>query len=47
MLWGAYHGDNTVSDIPAECIYNMDEMGNDMTKHQSKILYKKNRVSLI
>jgi len=29
------------SDIPAECIYNMDEMGNDTTKHRSKILYKK------
>ena len=29
------------SDIPAESIYNMDEMGNDTTKHRSKVLYKK------
>jgi hypothetical protein len=25
-------------DIPAECIYNMDEVGTDTTKHRSKVL---------
>ena len=29
------------SDIPAEFIYNMDEIGNDTTKHRNKVLYKK------
>jgi len=31
------------SDIPASSIYNMDELGNDTTKHRNKVLYKKNR----
>jgi len=29
------------SDIPSDCIYNMDELGNDMTKHRNKIIFKK------
>jgi len=29
------------SDIPAEFIYNMDEIGNDMTKHRSKVYTRK------
>ena len=29
------------SDIPASSIYNMDELGNDTTKHRNKVLYKK------
>jgi len=29
------------SDIPAKFIYNMDEIGNDTTKHRNKVLYKK------
>ncbi len=31
----------TYSDILAEAIFNMDELGNDTTKHQNKILTKK------
>jgi len=29
------------NDIPADAIYNMDEVGNDTTKHRNKILTKK------
>jgi len=29
------------SDIPSDCIYNMDELGNDTTKHRNKIIFKK------
>jgi len=28
-------------EIPASLIYNMDELGNDTTKHRNKILQKK------
>ena len=31
----------TYSEIPAEAIFNMDEVGNDTTKHRNKILTKK------
>jgi len=34
------------SDIPAEFIYNMDEIGNDTTKHRNKVLYKKQMQTL-
>ncbi len=30
----------TYSDIPADVIYNMDELGNDTTKHQNKIIQR-------
>jgi len=31
----------TYSEIPADAIYNMDELGNDTTKHRNKVLTKK------
>ena len=30
------------NDIPSNAIYNMDELGNNTTKHRNKILSKKN-----
>jgi len=29
------------SDIPSDCIYNMDKLGNNMTKHRNKVIFKK------
>jgi len=34
LPWKSYN------DIPANSIYNMDELGNDTTKHQNKVLQK-------
>jgi len=33
------------SDIPSDCIYNMDELGNDTTKHRNKVIFKKNELA--
>jgi len=33
----------TYEEIPSHSIYNMDELGNDTTKHRNKVLCKKIR----
>jgi len=34
----------TYQEIPPDCLYNMDELGNDMTKHRKKLWLQKQQI---
>jgi len=43
MLWGWFLG--SYQEIPPHCLYNMDELGNDTTKHRKKVIVGKTEQS--